>query len=509
MLWANGRTAAVAIAFAVILTACSENSPPETPTPKPPPAPTVLTAEAAFEPDNSLIAWITGTVEAPGYVYVEYENDSHGRFRSRPVPSNGTEYTVHATRLRADSTYRYQVFGTDLDADVTEGPTGSFTSGPLPDVLAAGRFSVLGGTPTRPLTFMDYRQEGFFGLAAFDAEGHIVWYFKASEGEGQQPDGMVRKANGNIVYVAGYQGGTTSSGLIEIDPMGRKVDELVGECSPFSPIHHEVQVLPGGRIMYLSREILWEGYGDPSHPQEGDTIGVWDQETGENEIVWNIFDHISPSDRTEPDSDRRLPGFPLWGGCDRDRSVQDWSHANSVVKAPDGSYILSLRHLDQVVSISSDFKKVQWRLGGPGSDFTFPNPDDRFYEQHTAQQLSNGNILLFDNGNDRPNEEGGQYSRPLELELDHGNKTARAVWDFKHNPPIFAICCSSVERLPNGNTLVLYGSNFLPDPRPFKIIEITPEGRLAWEVVHVSPGKKTQYRVYSADSIMGEHRVGP
>ena len=147
---------------------------------------------------------------------------------------------------------------------------------------------------------MDYRQEGFFGLAAFDAEGHIVWYYKASEGEGQQPDGMVQKPNGNIVYLAGYQGGTTSSGLVEIDPMGRQVDELVGECSPFSPIHHEVQVLPDGRIMYLSREILWEGYGNPLHPQEGDTIGIWDQETGENEIVWNIFDHISPvrQDRT-------------------------------------------------------------------------------------------------------------------------------------------------------------------------------------------------------------------
>ena len=38
-------------------------------------------------------------------------------------------------------------------------------------------------------------------------------------------------------------------------------------------------------------------------------------------------------------------------------------------------------------------------------------------------------------------------------------------------------------------------------------MEITPDERVAWEVVHVSPGKKTQYRVYSADSIMGEVRI--
>ena len=40
-------------------------------------------------------------------------------------------------------------------------------------------------------------------------------------------------------------------------------------------------------------------------------------------------------------------------------------------------------------------------------------------------------------------------------------------------------------------------------------MEITPDERVAWEVVHVSPGKQTQYRVYSADSIMGEVRIGP
>ena len=501
------RVGAFSWVLLLIATACGRGTPPETPTPTPTAPPTPLSAEVRFQPDNSLIAWITGAVDAPGYVYAEYWNDEHGRFRSQLVQSNSADYTIHAVRLRADSTYRYQVFGANLAGETIPGPAGVFQTGPLPDALAAARFTVLGGKPTRPITFMDYRQSGFFGLAAFDGEGHVVWYYKASDGDGRQPEAMARKPNGNIVYVAGFQGGTTSMGLVEIDPMGREVDMLVGECSPFSPIHHEVQILPDGRIMYLSRDILWEGYGDPPHPQEGDTIGIWNQKTRGNEIVWNIFDHISPSDRTEPDSDRRLPGFPLWGGCDRDRSVQDWSHGNSAVTAPDGSIILSLRHLDQIVSISPDFRSIQWRLGGPGSDFTFPDPTDRFYEQHTAAQLENGNILLFDNGNDRPNEEGGQYSRPLELELDHTKKTARAVWQFRHNPPIFSVCCSSAERLPNGNTLVLYGSNFRPDPRPFKIMEITPEAQVAWEVVHVSPGKQTQYRVYSADSVMGERQL--
>ena len=107
--------------------------------------------------------------------------------------------------------------------------------------------------------------------------------------------------------------------------------------------------------------------------------------------------------------------------------------------AEDGSVLVSLRHLDQIVSISPDFKKIQWRIGGPGSDYVFPQASDRFYEPHTAIPLANGHILMFDNGNDRPNEEGGQYSRALELEVDHKNKTVRKIWEFVHDPLIFSV----------------------------------------------------------------------
>ena len=246
----------------------------------------------------------------------------------------------------------------------------------------------------------------------------------------------------------------------------------------------------------------------PPQPQEGDTIGIWDQATGESEIVWNIFDFISPADRTVPDSNRTLPGNPVWGGCDRDRTVQDWSHANSAVVAPDGSVLVSLGHLDQIVSIAPDFQSIRWRLGGPGSDFTFPQPADKFYHQHTVVPLSDGNVILFDNGNFRPGEEGGQYSRALELSLDMKTMTASKVWEFPDQPSLYSQCCSSANRLDNGNTLILFGSS-VGDIccRPFIIVEVDPEGVVVWEVVHKSPGKRNQYRIYPSDSIMGEVRI--
>ena len=176
--------------------------------------------------------------------------------------------------------------------------------------------------------------------------------------------------------------------------------------------------------------------------------------------------------------------------------------------ADDGTVLVSFRHLDQVVSIAPDFRSIRWRLGGPGSDFTFPDPRDKFYHQHTASQIPNGNILLFDNGNGRPKTEGGEYSRGLELELDFGRMTARKVWEFRYNPDIFAGCCSIVYRLDNGNSLLVFGLNAVDVCcRPFTIIEVNPLGNVVWEVQHLSAGKFSQYRVYPSDSVMGEVRV--
>ena len=102
---------------------------------------------------------------------------------------------------------------------------------------------------------------------------------------------MARRPNGNIVYLAGFKGGTTAAGLVEIDPAGRELHRLADECAPFGPMHHEVQVLPDGRVLYLSRDVLWDGYGDPAVPQEGDTLGIWGRGGGHRD---DRLEHLRP-----------------------------------------------------------------------------------------------------------------------------------------------------------------------------------------------------------------------
>ena len=107
------------------------------------------------------------------------------------------------------------------------------------------------------------------------------------------------------------------------------------------------------------------------------------------------------------------------------------THVNSLAIGPRGNVVLSSRVRHQIVSLSADFRAVEWRLGGEDGDFAFPDPTDRFYGQHTAQELAGGNVLLFDNGDGRPPAEGGAYSRALELRLDRRRMRATKVWEHR------------------------------------------------------------------------------
>ncbi len=192
-----------------------------------------------------------------------------------------------------------------------------------------------------------------------------------------------------------------------------------------------------------------------------------------------------------------------WSGFD-DKPAVDWTHGNSITIGPRGNYVISLRHLNQILSIDKTFTKVEWRLGGPDSDYEFPNPGDRFYHQHSAYELANGNILLFDNGNTRPKEEGGEYSRALELSLDDYDSRATKVWEYSHKKT-FSASKGNVERLSNGNTLIGFIGR---SGQPQTTVEVDNNGNLLWENTFTSPTTLDRYRANHIDSLAGEEIVG-
>ncbi|MCB0712736.1 MAG: aryl-sulfate sulfotransferase [Ignavibacteriae bacterium] len=151
-------------------------------------------------------------------------------------------------------------------------------------------------------------------------------------------------------------------------------------------------------------------------------------------------------------------------------SPADPYHLNAIDRDSDGNLLLSLRNASQVVKVNSQTGEIVWRLGGKRSDFTFvDDPLNGFARQHGIRRLTNGNVILFDNGNEHT----PPASRAVEYALDESAMTARLVWEFRDTT--FAFAMGFADRLPNGNTLICYGTSQI-------IREVTPEGEVLFEM---------------------------
>ena len=490
---ADVRATVVAAVSATVEALPSPTSVPPTPTSTPIPPARVLSASASVRSGNALIADVDVSLDKAASVYVEYGNADTGRFRTMGTGAVAARHVVPVVRLRPSTTYEYQAFAVDSDGRESDGVGGTFTTGELPDTLATIDFSAQ-GEPTPDLVLMDYRDAASSYLLALDRTSKVVWYYNSPNPFPPEVSGIQavrQKANFNFVFYAGSPRAPCC--LREVTPLGEVVDQLAASELDDTP-HHDFLVLPKNKVMYLAEETRiiddTANGGDAETRVTGDVIRVWDQNAGTTTELWNSFDHLSTDDRV------------VW-----ERDPKRWTHFNSIQIAPRGDIIVSSRNRNQVISIAADFQSVRWFLGGPNSSFVLPGPLDRFYRQHTATELPNGNILLFDNGADRPEEEGGEYSRALELAIRDYDGSAVKVWEYRHAPDIYASFISSAYRLDNGNTLVNFGTTTDVESVPITLVEVDRDGNEVWKLRMAGPTLKNRYRAYPLLSILGETRL--
>jgi hypothetical protein len=297
---------------------------------------------------------------------------------------------------------------------------------------------------------------------------------------------------------------------------------------------HE-QLVPGadgvpGTVLHLGK-IFKDPFFDAGQApqgkrlQAGSSIRRWNPAAGTDEVLWDPFNFLDPltertnASNTDPgNSSDLVSAFPCAGAS---LQSQEWMHSNSLQVAPTGVILMSVRYLDTVLAISPQFDRIAWRIGRFKSDFTFPNPSDRFYHEHYVRMLENGNLLVFDNGNGRPAAEGGQYSRALELALDWRTMTAFKVWEYRHSVgassavPVYKYSdrVGAAQRLENGNTIVWFGADVDPttlapkSPQTYTLVEAdaNPEaGAVAVMDVKIPPGTGFPYRALPLETLFGE-----
>ncbi len=136
----------------------------------------------------------------------------------------------------------------------------------------------------------------------------------------------------------------------------------------------------------------------------------------------------------------------------------EYCHTNSIEIDLDGNIIISSKRMDEITKIDKSTGNIIWRFGGKNNQFVFNNDNFPILQQHDARILSNGNLLLFDNGL-APNR---VFSRAVEYKLNTGNITnlnTEKVWEFRNSPDEFSRVMGSIQRLPDGNTIIGWGSS--------------------------------------------------
>ncbi len=173
----------------------------------------------------------------------------------------------------------------------------------------------------------------------------------------------------------------------------------------------------------------------------------------------------------------------------------DWAHNNTVAVIPEnasgekderfkeGNLLFSYRKLSVVGVIDRDTGKIVWAWG-PG----------HIEGQHDVQMLSNGHLLMFDNGCDKTPPERG-WSRAVEVDP----LSEKIVWSYHGDPrkSFYSRGISGVQKLPNGNIFICSGAER-------RLFEVTPDKEIVWQYTPPFEIKGT-YGIYQATRYSPEY----
>jgi hypothetical protein len=291
-------------------------------------------------------------------------------------------------------------------------------------------------------------------------------------------------------------------------------------------LHHDVKMLPNGNILMIAWEYksaaeaismgrnpntlphgeLWPDHLIEVQPTNGsgDTI-VWE---------WHLWDHLIQDFDPTKENYGVIQEHPElidvnYGG----KILADWTHINSVdYNTEYDQILLSVLTFDEIwiIDHSTTSEEAAGHTGGrygKGGDllYRWGNPltyrtgsesDRKLFNQHDAEWIKpglpgSGNILIFNNGLERP---GGDYSSveeivpPMASNGTYGRPQGSAygptesVWNYTAEKPtdFYAINLGGAQRLPNGNTLICNGPHG-------QFFEVTVEKEVVWEYENQVP----------------------
>jgi arylsulfotransferase ASST len=308
--------------------------------------------------------------------------------------------------------------------------------------------------PILPDTTMS--DEGF--VLAFNDAGEICWYHRFP---GAWPVEAKQQPNGHItVFVGRSYGWQPNAGaFVELTPAGDVVRTLAVAGGYYTDPHEllltfrDTIVAAAHLLGYELRDYDLTAIGGSARTSLAvHTIERHDV-TGAVTFRWSAAGTFTPADWPLPNP-----------------HAVDLVHPSSLAIAPDGGYVVSFQGMDEITKIDSTSGAILWRLGGRHNQYQIrDDPLGGFLGQHDVQVLENGHLLMLDDhfrGVPAP-------ARAVEYSLDAQNMVARLVWQYQPADAVISPIMGSVQRLPNGATLVGFGA-------AGRIDEVASDGRMIW-----------------------------
>lgn len=237
-------------------------------------------------------------------------------------------------------------------------------------------------------------------------------------------------------------------GIIKVDRNSRLV------WAQRNGAHHDLDVLPDGRIWVLTRTAHVLPKVHPERPVLEDFLTLLDADG-------NTLDHFSLLEAHERGVSRDL----AWGAMQPHGDVY---HANSVEvidarlagRAPGfeaGHLLVSLLYPNLISVVDPETRSVTWSAAGS------------WKRQHHPTATDDGRMLIFDNRG------AGKASRVVALDPATG---AEAVaYAGTAADPFYTWACGAVYPLPNGNLLIVESDRG-------RAFEAAPDGDIVWEFVN-------------------------
>lgn len=316
-------------------------------------------------------------------------------------------------------------------------------------------------------------------LTIYDWDGNVVWSYQVSDSTQLQHHDVEPMPNGNILVLAWERKFKS-----EVITAGHDITTAGSELWPDKVI----ELKPVGTD---SAEIVWEWH-------------AWDH-------LVQDYDNTKPNYGVVADNPQlfnlnffTLTGFPAG------QVASDWMHCNSVDYNEElDQIILSSRHWHEVWVIdhstttaeaagdtggnSGKGGNILYRWGNPQAYDRGDSSDKKLFGPHDAVWIpanypGGGNIMVFNNGNDRP---AGSYSTVDEITppIDSlGNyiigSTApfgpdSTTWTYAATPTslFYSHNVSGAQRQPNGNTLICEGNQG-------HFFEVDSNGITVWDYVN-------------------------